>query len=96
MSIRLIVGIAAVAVVTVCGLLSTLISYKITDQVNGELPKETQFSLIGWYFPKKLSLYREYRRLFPHGRLLLQIRLLFGLMFGCLIIGAWAMDFFRR
>jgi hypothetical protein len=96
MSIRLIVGIAAVAVVTACGLLSTLISYKITDQVNGKLPKDEQFSLIGWYFPKNLRLYREYRRLFPEGQLLRQVLLRFGVMFGCLVVGAWAIGFFGR
>ncbi len=78
MFIRLIVGTAAVAGVTVCGLLSTRISYKMADQVNGKLPKEAQFSLIGWYLPKNLRLYREYRGLFPNGHLLLQVLLRLG------------------
>ncbi len=78
MFIRLIVGTAAVAGVTVCGLLSTRISYKMADQVNGKLPKEAQFSLIGWYSLKKLRLYREYRGLFPDGHLLLQVLLRLG------------------
>jgi hypothetical protein len=88
MSIRLLVGIAAVAGVSVCALLSILINYKMVDQVNDKLPKDAQFSLIGWYFPKTLRLYREYRRLIPDGQLLLQALLLLGLMFGSLIIGA--------
>jgi len=90
MSIRLLVGIAAVAGVSVCGFLSSLITDKMVDQVNGKLAKDTQFSLMGWYFPKNLRLYREYLRLFPDGQLLSQVLLVFGLMFGCLVIGAWA------
>jgi hypothetical protein len=96
MSIRLLVGIAAVAGVSVCGLLSTLISYKMVDQVNGKLPRDAQFSLIGWHFPKSWRLYREYRKLFPDGQLLLQVLLLLGLMVGCVIIAAWAIGFFGR
>ncbi len=96
MSIRLFLGIAAVTGMSVCGLLSTIINYKMVDQVNGKLPKDAQFSLIGWYLPKNLRLYREYRRLFPNGHLLLQFLLLLGLMVGCVIIVAWVIGFLGR
>lgn len=96
MSTRLLVGIAAVAGVSVCGLLSTVINYKMMDQVNSKRPKDAQFSLIGRYFAKNMRLHREYRRLFPDGQLLLQVRLLLGLMCGCLVVGAWAMGFLGR
>lgn len=96
MSARLLVGIAAVAGVSVCGLLSTLVNCKMMDQVNSKLPKDARFSPIGRYFPKNLRLHREYRRLFPDGHLLLQTRLLLGLMCGFLAVGAWAMGYLGR
>ena len=96
MSIRLFLGIAAVTGVSVYGLLSTIINYKMVDQVNGKQPKDAQFSLIGWYLPKNLRLYREYRRLFPNGHLLFQFLLFLGLTVGCVIIGAWSIGFLGR
>jgi hypothetical protein len=91
MSARLLIGIAAIAGVSVCGL--TVVNYEMVDQVNGRLPKDVQFSPLGWYLPKTLRLHREYRRLLPDGRLLLQIRLLIALMFGSLMGCAWALSF---
>jgi hypothetical protein len=96
MSTRLLVGIAAVAGVSVCGLLSALMNYKMMDQVNSKLPKDARFSPVGRYFAKNLRLHREYRRLFPGGHLPLQSRLLLGLMCGSLVVGAWAMGFLGR
>jgi hypothetical protein len=95
-STRLLIGIAAIAGVSVCGLISTVVNHKMMDQVNGRLPKGVQFSPLGWYLPKTLRLHREYRRLFPDGRLLLQVRLLIALMFGSLMGCAWALGFFGR
>ena len=96
MSTRLLIGIAAIAGVSVCGLMSALANSNMGDQVNGKLPKDAQFSPLGWYLSKTLRLHREYRRLFPDGQLLLQVRLLIALGFGSLIVGAWALGFFRR
>src|SRR5882757_1658983 len=75
MSTRLLIGIAAIAGGSVCGLISSLVNSKMVNQVNGRLPKDVQFSPLGWYFSKRLRLHREYRRLFPDGHLLLQVRL---------------------
>jgi hypothetical protein len=94
MSTRLLIGIAAIAGVSVCGLISALVNSQMMDQVNGRLPKDVQFSPLGWYLPKTLRLHREYRRLFPDGQLLLQVRLLIALMFGSLVVCAWALGFF--
>jgi len=96
MSTRLLIGIAAIAGVSVCGLMSALVNSKMVDQVNGRLPKDVQFSPLGWYLSKTLRLHREYRRLFPDGHLLLQVRLLIALMFGSLMVCAWALGFFGR
>lgn len=96
MSTRLLIGIAAIAGVSVCGLISVHVNFKMMDQVNGRLPEDAQFSPLGWYVSKTLRLHREYRRLFPGGPLLLRVRLLTALMFGSLIVCAWALGFFGR
>ena len=94
MSTRLLIGIAAIAGVSVCGLIAAHGNSKMVDRVNGKLPKDVQFSPLGWYLSKTLRLHREYRRLFPDGQLLLQVRLLIALMFGSLVVCAWALGFF--
>jgi hypothetical protein len=62
----------------------------------GDFPKDAHFSPLGWYLLKTLRLHRQYRRLFPDGRLFLQLRLLMALMFGSLMGCAWALGFFGR
>jgi hypothetical protein len=80
--------------VSVCALISALVNSEMVDQVNGRLPKHMQFSPLGWYLLKTLRLHREYRRLFPDGHLLLQLRLLIAFMFGSLMVCAWTLGFF--
>ncbi len=82
--------------VSVCGVISALVNSKMVGQVNGSLPKDAQFSPLGWYFPKTLLLHREYRRLFPDGRLLVQARLLIAIGFAGLLACAWAVGLFGK
>jgi len=96
MSARLLVGITAMAGVSACGFISTLVYSKMVDQVNGRLPKDAQFSPLGRYPSKTLRLHREYRRLFPDGGLLLQVRFVIAVGFGSLIVCAWALCFFGK
>lgn len=94
MSPRLVVGIVALASGSICGLIATLASFEMVEQVNTRLPTEVQFSPLGWYLPKTFRLHREYRRLFPEGKLLLRVRFLMSIAFGCLMISAWAIGLF--
>lgn len=94
MSVRAIVGIAALVGASLCGLLSALISLEIVDQVNAKLPKEEQFFPMGWYAPKTLRLFREYRRLFPGKDLHLKLISLALIALVCLICVSWAIGFF--
>jgi hypothetical protein len=91
---RLGIGIAAIAGVAACGLISTLVHAKMLNQVNGALPKNLQFSSLGWYSSKTQSLHREYRRLFPAGPLLWQSRILLAMMLSSLLVCAWSLGFF--
>lgn len=94
MSVREIVGIAALVGGSLCGLLSALVSIEMVEQVSAKLPKEDQFFPMGWYAPKTLRLFREYRRLFPGKNLHLKIMSLAIIALACLLCVAWAIGFF--
>jgi hypothetical protein len=88
------IGALALAGAAVCALLSTIVSFQMVNQVNERLAKEDHLAELGWYVPKSLRLHREYKRLYPSGRLLRLVRVLGGLMFFCLLIYAWSFGFF--
>lgn len=94
MSIRAIVGIAALIGTSVCGLLSALVHFKMVEQLNAKLPKEEQFFLVGWHAPKEFRLFREYRWLFPGKSLHSKFISLAVVAFACLICAAWAVGLF--
>jgi len=94
MSLRIIIGILAIAGVSTLGLLSTVTSYKMVDQVNALLPRERRFSDFGWWAGKRLRLHTEYRQLFPDGNLLTRFWIITALMFACMLVLAWAIGFF--
>jgi len=41
----------------------------MVDEVNRKLPEDQQFEHLFWYPTKSLRLIREYKRLYPNGRL---------------------------
>ena len=94
MSVRVIIGIIALACVSICGLISTFIHRKIADQVNAKLPKPEQFDALWWYASKTLRLHSEYKSFYPDGRLLSKFYLSAALGFSCLLVCAWALGFF--
>ena len=93
MTARFIVGIVALAGVSVCGLLASLATFELVDKVNDNLPREEQFAPLGWYLFKYQRLNREYKRLYPDGRQLVKVRVLTALMFVFLLISAWGFGF---
>lgn len=94
MAPRFVIGIVALVGVSACGMLSALASLEMADKVNEKLPKEDQFSTLGWYWPKTWRLHREYNRLYPSGHLSRNVWLLAGLTLACLLISAWSFGFF--
>jgi hypothetical protein len=96
MMAREIVGIAAVACGSICGLVSALTNLGMMDKVNGKLPKEEQFAATGWYWFKTRRLHREYQRLYPGERLLFRYRILTAIMFACVVVWLWGFGFFAR
>jgi hypothetical protein len=90
-TIRVIIGIAALICAASSGIASTFLYFRMIDEVNAKLPKGEQIDPAGWYFAKTSRLHGEYRRLFPRGRLLLKIRLVTALMFVLAGVTAWGL-----
>jgi hypothetical protein len=93
--VRLIIGIAALVCASVCGFTSALVSLDMVDRVNERLPESERFELLGWYLDKHQRLSREYKRLYPDGRLLRKIHVLTAVMFGCALVCVWGFGFFE-
>jgi hypothetical protein len=74
---------------TASAIIATFAGYEMMDKVNDKLPKADQFDPLGWYPSKTLRLRREYRRLYPDGRILKKLHALTALMFTCFLISAW-------
>ena len=96
MTARFIAGLLALAGVSACGIAAGLANFEMMDKVNNNLPESQQFSALGWYSSKVQRLYREYRRLYPEGRLLYRVRVLQALMAAGLLICVGALGFFAR
>jgi hypothetical protein len=78
------------------GLTSSVLWFKMLDQVNQRLPVAERIGLLGWWFPKSLRIVREYSRLYPNGSLLKKQWVLLALAFWCLFVSAWCFGFFRQ
>jgi hypothetical protein len=85
---RLVVGIIALILASVCGFISSLTQFEMMDKVNAKLPKEDQFDPAWWYYSKTNRIHREYTRLYPTGQLLRRARILWGVMCVCMLICA--------
>jgi hypothetical protein len=93
---RLIIGVIVLVCLPVCGIASSLVSFEMAEKVNERFPKDQQFALLWWYWPKIQRLWREYKMLYPDGSLLRRLRILGALMFACLFTCVWAFGFFAR
>jgi hypothetical protein len=76
-------------------LISNLVMLAIVEEVNRKLPDEQRISEFWWYVAKYERTFREYRRLYPAGRL---IKYFYGsVAMGVLLLvaSAWQFGFFR-
>jgi hypothetical protein len=92
----MIIGIAAMVCISVCGLLSTLEAFEAIDEVNAKLPEGERFSQLGWYPTKHLRFNRAYQALCPHGNYLRRRWVYVIIMCSALLIAAWAFGMFGR
>ncbi len=68
----------------VCGLWCTLIMTRMVSMVNDRLPQDQRFAPNWWHYSKRRRLAQAYRRLYPAGPHLRQLRtvtILMGLAF---------------
>jgi hypothetical protein len=96
MAIRAIVGIIALACVSACGIIATFAHYEMMDKVNEKLTEGERFQPSGWCWSKSQRLRREYRRMYPNGRLLFKIRVLMAVMIALLLTCLWGFESFGR
>ncbi len=68
--------------------ISTLIMYAMTGQVNARLPQDQRFSYLGSYLIKDRKISKSYTQLFPRGRLLWSYRICAALGISFMILTA--------
>lgn len=90
---RLLVLVSSIIAAAVCGLMGTLITERMVTDVNARLPPREQFSRTGWDPFKSQRLLETYCRLYPHGPLLVRLRVV-SLMFVAIVPGLlWSEGF---
>jgi hypothetical protein len=91
MTFRLAFTFALLLCVGSLGLASTITQFAIVEAVNAQLPAREQFDPFWWGPSKTSRLRREYRRLYPEGKLLRRQNVLGGAMFICILLAALAL-----
>jgi hypothetical protein len=94
-STRIVVASAAMILTSVGGLSATLVFQQMVDAVNQRLPQDQQFNPLWWYWPKSRRLVAEYRRHYPDRTLEIKCRIWVAAAFVSLLVGLWAIGFFR-
>jgi hypothetical protein len=90
MSTRFIISMVGVMCGSLCGIGLSFTIFEMVDKVNGQLPAEQRFSRLGSYWFKYQRLKREYRRLYPYGRLVRRVRTLRILFLTCFFMAVLA------
>ena len=88
MTLRLAFTLVLLLCVGACGLASTINGFAIVEAVNAKLPEREQFDPFWWGPGKTFRLRREYRRLYPEGKLLRRQSILAAAMFVCTLLAA--------
>jgi hypothetical protein len=76
----------------VCGVASTVKLQRIVADVNSKLPADQQFSPLWWHAAKVLRLFNDYRRLYPDGGRIDQLRNLNIIPFVVMGLGTLVLD----
>jgi hypothetical protein len=88
MTLRLVLTFALALCVGAFGLASTITGFAIVEAVNAKLPEREQFDPFWWGPSKTFRLRREYRRLYPEGKLLRRQNVLAVAMGVCVFLAA--------
>ena len=76
-------------------LLSGFVLFAIIGEVNRRVPDEQRFSYLWGHFSKYVAILREYRRLYPAGRLSMYFKVSLSSGFILLLGAAWQLGLFR-
>jgi hypothetical protein len=76
-------------------LASSLVFFAMVGEVNRKVPEEQRISYLFWHFNKYRALLRQYRRLYPSGRLALYSFVLIGIGICLFLASAWQFGFFH-
>ena len=93
MTVRLTVAFVFLLCVSGFGLAASINYIAIVTAVNAKLPTADQFGELGWGPIKTLRLHREYRRLYPDGRLVMRGGILSLAMLLSLVVAATLFGF---
>ena len=93
MILRWVALAAAWATAMICAISCWVIQSRMLDEVNARLPDNARISPYGWYATKYMRLLGEYRRFYPSGRRLRQLRLLSMAMFLSMACAVLAIGF---
>ena len=87
----LIIALAIVAFIAATALIAAanIAAAKILSLVNAQLPLKDQFEPFLWYHSKTQRLFRQYRRIYPDGKLIRTHRLLAAAGFTCFALAVW-------
>ncbi len=78
-----------------CIVVSGCLFYAIIGEVNGKLPDKERFSYLFGYHSKYVRILREYKDLYPMGRLAHYFKALLVLGLISFIASAWQVGMFR-
>jgi hypothetical protein len=96
MTAHITIGIFALLGMWTCGLVASIKTFQMVDKVNARLPKQEQFDPLWWHLSKRQRLVREYKRLYPDGRLLAHSRIAMFLGAVFLLIFVLGFRFFAK
>jgi hypothetical protein len=91
--LEILVLVAWVVTAAVCGVSSTLIVWRMVDEVNVHLPDSEKFLLYDWSPRKSARLFQQYRSLYPSGRCIAQLRALWLLMVLSMVVAQLTLGF---
>lgn len=79
---------------TSCLVSAGFVLFAMIGEVNRKLPEQNQISYLFGHSDKYSYIHKEYRRLYPKGRLLLYLKILLATGFGLLLVFAWRFGMF--
>ncbi len=88
----LLIGLLSTAISCIIG--AGFVQFAMIGEINRKLPEKDQISYLFGYSEKYQRIFREYRRLYPNGRLILYFKTLLWMGFGLLAVFAWQFGMF--